>query len=161
MASKEEMLENLNLMLNEDIPYNQRLEAYEYLSEGCEEIVDDMLKKLITLDGDTGSMLMEVLSNYKGNKEIFMNLVSYLYRGEDVALYARLIGSYGDEKGIDTLNDFLQEYDPNYNEFMEIRNAIEELGGECKFDKDFSDDMFYQYIQTGEVKDDNDSEEDL
>jgi len=153
MASKEEKLENLDLMLNEDIPYNERLVAYDYLSEDCEDIVDNMLEKLVNLDGDTASMLVEVLANYKGNKAIFMQLVSFLYKGEDVALFARLIGSYGDTKGIEVLKTFLAEYDPNYNEFMEIRNAIEELGGDVNFDKDFSDDEFYQYIQTGEVKD--------
>lgn len=158
MASREEKLENLELMLNEDIPYNQRLVAYEYLSENCEDIVDDMLEKLVSLEGDTANMLIEVLANYKGNKAIFMQLVSFLYKGEDVPLFARLIGSYGDEKGIDILQTFLDEYDPNYNEFMEIRNAIEELGGEAKLDKDFSDDEFYQYIQTGEIKDEEEEQ---
>lgn len=158
MASREEKLENLELMLNEDIPYNQRLVAYEYLSENCEDIVDDMLEKIVSLEGDTANMLIEVLANYKGNKAIFMQLVSFLYKGEDVPLFARLIGSYGDEKGIDILQTFLDEYDPNYNEFMEIRNAIEELGGEAKLDKDFSDDEFYQYIQTGEIKDEEEEQ---
>lgn len=31
-------------------------------------------------------------------------------------------------------------------EFVEIRNAVEELGGEMTEEKDFSDDPYYKYI---------------
>ena len=30
---------------------------------------------------------------------------------------------------------------------MEIRNAIEELGGDCDLDEDFSDDPLYRYLK--------------
>ncbi|MDE6302107.1 MAG: hypothetical protein K2M36_00770 [Clostridia bacterium] len=155
--TKEQMLEMLNVMLDENIPYAQRLEAYEYLLEDCEEIVDDMLKKSYTLDGDTGKMLMEVLAQYKGNKAIFMGLVSYLYKGDDVALFAKLIGSYGDEQGIQVLKTFCDEYEPNYNEFMELRNAVEELGGDFDLKEDFSDDPLYRYLKGLDEKDDRTS----
>ncbi len=141
------MIEKLNLMLNEDAPYNERLDAYEFLSEDCEEIVDDMLARLYEQEGETGKMLMEVLANYKGNKAIFMGLVSYLYKGEDVALFAHLIGSYGDEQGIAVLKTFCDEYEPNYNEYMELRNAVEELGGDFDLKEDFGDDPLYRYLK--------------
>ncbi len=145
--TRSEMLQMLDLMLDESKPYPKRLEAYEYLSEDCEEIVDVMLSKLYTLEGDSAKMLMEVLSEYKGNKAIFMGLVGFLYRGEDVALFARLIGRYGDEQGIEVLKTFCEEYEPNYNEFMELRNAIEELGGDFTLKQDFSDDPLYRYLK--------------
>ncbi len=145
--NKENMLAMLDRMLDDDLPYGERLEAYEFLLEDCNEIVDDMLKRFYELDGDDAKMLLEVLAQYKGNKAIFMALVSYLYRGDDVALFARLIGGYGDVRGIETLKGFLNEYEPNYNEYMEIRNAIEELGGDLDFKQDFSDDPFYRYLK--------------
>lgn len=147
MKTKEQMLKALDIMLDEDKPYPERLEAYEFLEEDCEEAVDDMVAKLYTAEGEGGKMLIEVLSNYKGNKAIFMGLVSYLYGGDDVALYARLIGSYGDEQGIEALKTFVENYEPNYNEYMEIRNAIEELGGDFDLKQDFSDDPFYRYLK--------------
>ena len=145
--NKEQMLEMLDIMLNEDIPYSERLKAYEYLLEDCDEIVDDMLEKSYSLEGDTGKMLMEVLAQYKGNKAIFMGLVSYLYKGDDVALFAKLIGSYGDEQGIQVLKTFCDEYEPNYNEYMELRNAVEELGGDFDMPEDFEDDPLYRYLK--------------
>lgn len=155
--SKEQMLEMLDIMLNEDIAYGKRLEAYEYLLEDCDEIVDKMLEKSYGLEGDTGKMLMEVLAQYKGNKAIFMGLVSYLYKGEDVALFAHLIGSYGDEQGISVLKTFCEEYEPNYNEYMEIRNAVEELGGDFDLKEDFSDDPLYRYLKGLDEVDDRKS----
>ncbi|MCM1306229.1 MAG: hypothetical protein NC037_01650 [Bacteroides sp.] len=155
--NREQMLEMLDTMLDESIPYNVRLEAYEYLLEDCDEIVDEMLKKSYSLDGDTGKMLMEVLAQYKGNKAIFMGLVSYLYKGEDVALFAKLIGSYGDEQGIQVLKTFCDEYEPNYNEYMELRNAVEELGGDFDLKEDFSDDPLYRYLKGLDEEDDRKS----
>ena len=46
VKTKEEMLKNLEVLLNEDLPYHQRLEAYEYLLEDCEPILDDMIDKI-------------------------------------------------------------------------------------------------------------------
>lgn len=147
MKTKQEMLEKLDVLLREDLPYHQRLEAYEYLLEDCEPILEDMIDKIYTLDGETGKMLMEILAEYKGNKAIFMGLVSYLYKGEDVALFARLIGAYGDEQGIEVLKTFCENYEPNYNEYMELRNAVEELGGDFDLKQDFSDDPFYRFLK--------------
>ena len=151
------MLDMLDTMLDEEQPYSVRLEAYEYLLEDCDEIVDVMLERSYSLEGDTGKMLMEVLAQYKGNKAIFMGLVSYLYKGDDVALFAKLIGSYGDEQGIQVLKTFCDEYEPNYNEYMELRNAVEELGGDFDLKEDFSDDPLYRYLKGLDETDDRKS----
>lgn len=154
--SRDEMLGKLNTMLDESLSYATRLEAYEYLLEDCEPIVEDMIEKIYTLEGETGKMLMEVLAEYKGNKAIFMGLVSYLYKGEDVALFARLIGAYGDEQGVEVIKTFCENYEPNYNEYMELRNAVEELGGDFDLKQDFSDDPFYRFLK-GLDEEDEDS----
>ena len=148
MKNREGMEKMLATLCDEAIDYQTRLEAYEYLQEDCEEIVDAMLEKFYQSQGETADMLIEILSEYKGNKAIYMGLVSYLYRGDDVALYARLLGKYGDESAIEVLKSFAESTDLNYNEYMEIRNAVEELGG--YFDDkegDYQDDEFYRYLK--------------
>lgn len=147
MKTKEEMLKMLAVLVDESLPYPERLEAYEYLMEDCEEVVDEMLEKFYTTEGDTNKMLIELLAGYKGNPAVYMGLVGCLYRGEDVALFARLLGGYGDERAIDVLKSFAEEYDLDYNEFMEVRNAVEELGGDFDYDKDYTDDPFYRYLK--------------
>ncbi len=146
-SDKSEMLKMLDILTDEGKEYAERLEAYEYLLEDCDDLVDEMLTRFYSIEGETAQMLLEILAGYKGNSAVFMGLVSYLYRGEDVALYARLIGSYGDERGIEILKAFAREYELDYNEFMEVRNAIEQLGGDFESDKDYSDDPFYRYLK--------------
>ena len=155
MKNREGMEKILAILCDETKDYQTRLEAYEYLQEDCEEMVDAMLEKFYQSTGETADMLIEVLSEYKGNKAIYMGLVSYLYRGDDVALYARLLGKYGDESAIEVLKSFAESTDLNYNEYMEIRNAVEELGG--YFDdkeSDYQEDEFYRYLKGLDETDD-------
>ena len=147
MKTKQEMLKALAVLTDEYKPYSERLAAYEFLLEDCEDVVDDMLEKFYASEGETGKMLIEILAGYKGNPAVYMGLVSYLYKGEDVALFARLLGGYGDERAIDVLKSFVEEYDVDYNEYMEIRNAVEELGGDFDDSRDFTDDPFYRFIK--------------
>ena len=143
------------LVASPDADYDKKLEAYAYLCENGEEVVDDMIKAQLTADEESGQMLVEILANYKGRKDIFLLLVSYFYRGEDVALFARLLGSYGDEAAIDILKSFAKQFEDelNYNEFMEIRNAVEELGGDFDLNTDFSNDPFYRYLKGLDMSD--------
>ena len=155
MKTRNEMEKMLAILCDETIDYQTRLEAYEYLQEDCDEMVDAMLEKFYASTGETADMLIEVLSEYKGNKAVYMGLVSYLYRGDDVALYARLLGKYGDESAIEVLKSFAESTDLNYNEYMEIRNAVEELGG--YFDdkeNDYENDEFYRYLKGLDEPDD-------
>lgn len=145
--NKENMLKVLDIMLDENIDYQTRLVAYEYLQDGCEDIVEEMMRRSITLDGDTSKMLLETMARYKGHEEIFLLLVSNLYKGEDVALFAKLIGGYENEKGIEILKTFVDGYEPNYYEYQEIKAAIEQLGGTFELNQDFSDDPLYRCVK--------------
>ena len=155
MKNRSEMEKMLATLCDETIAYSTRLEAYEYLQEDCEEMVETMLEKFYQSQGETADMLIEILAEYKGNKAVYMGLVSYLYRGDDIALYARLLGKYGDESAIEVLKSFAESTDLNYNEYMEIRNAVEELGGYFE-DKegDYQDDEFYRYLKGLDETDD-------
>ena len=155
MKNRSEMEKMLATLCDETIAYSTRLEAYEYLQEDCEEMVETMLEKFYQSQGETADMLIEILAEYKGNKAVYMGLVSYLYRGDDVALYARLLGKYGDESAIEVLKSFAESTDLNYNEYMEIRNAVEELGGYFEDrEGDYQDDEFYRYLKGLDETDD-------
>lgn len=45
MKSKQEKEKMLNILLDESVEYNTRLEAYEFLQEDCEDMVETMLEK--------------------------------------------------------------------------------------------------------------------
>lgn len=122
-------------------------EAYEFLREDADDsIVDKILALINDAAPDTQKLLTEILSGHGGRKEVFFWLVTMLYRAEDIPLFSGLLGAYGDKAAVDVLNNFAAEYDINYVDFLEIRNAIERLGGEVAFDKDFTDDEYFKFM---------------
>ncbi|MEG2457233.1 MAG: hypothetical protein RSB08_05390, partial [Clostridia bacterium] len=98
-------------------------------------------------------ILVEIMAEYKGNKAVFFWLVTMLFRAEDVALYAKLLGKYEDETAIDILKSFATDNDINYVEYVEIRNAVERLGGEFDIEKDFTNDELYAYLKGADITD--------
>ena len=120
--------------------------AYEYLSSGKERLLDKLLELSETLDGDAKDFLMEILACYKGDKRVYYGLVTMLYRAENVPLYADLLAKYDDPAAIDVLKSFADENpEINYQEFLELRYAVERLGGEWTAEKDFSEDPLYKF----------------
>jgi hypothetical protein len=121
--------------------------AYDYLSEDCPEVVDKILNIINTVSEEVQAELVELLANYKGNKAIFFWLVTMLYRSKDVPLFAKLLGAYEDVAAVDILKSYAADNaDLDYVEYVEIRNAVERLGGEFQYDKDFSDDELFKYV---------------
>lgn len=136
----------ISVLTNDEMPDEVKTVAFEYLSDGDDCVPEKILEIINSVPEKNQGILVEVLSNFKGRKDVFYWLVTMLQRAEDVPTYAGLLGRYGDTASIDILKSFASEVDINYVEFVEIRNAVEELGGEMTEEKDFSDDPYYKYI---------------
>lgn len=136
----------IKMLMNADITADVVTVAYEFLSEGKPRVADKILEVINTTPEPQQGAMVEILSNFKGRKDIFYWLITMLQRAEDVPLYAGLLGGYGDTSAIDILKSFATENDINYLEYVEIRNAVEELGGEMDVEKDFADDPYYKYM---------------
>lgn len=136
----------ISVLTNDEMPDEVKTVAFEYLSDGDDCVPEKILEIINSVPEKNQGILVEVLSNFKGRKDVFYWLVTMLQRAEDVPTYAGLLGIYGDAAAIDILKSFASEVDINYVEFVEIRNAVEELGGEMTEEKDFSDDPYYKYI---------------
>ena len=67
--------------------------------------------------------------------------------GENVPMMAGYLASYGDERALSYLLDKISEDGITYDEFQELKYAIEALGGECDGERDFSQDKVYQLVQ--------------
>lgn len=136
----------ISVLTNDEMPDEVKTVAFEYLSDGDDCVPEKILEIINSVPEKNQGILVEVLSNFKGRKDVFYWLVTMLQRAEDMPTYAGLLGRYGDSAAIDILKSFASEVDINYVEFVEIRNAVEELGGEMTEEKDFSDDPYYKYI---------------
>ncbi len=136
----------IKMLMNAETPDDVITVIYEFLSEGKPRVADKILEVINETPAPQQGVMVEILSNFKGRKDIFYWLITMLQRAEDVPLYAGLLGSYGDVAAIDILKSFAAENDINYMEYVEIRNAVEELGGDMDVEKDFADDPYYKYM---------------
>lgn len=148
----------LKAILNPNVDEEIKNIAFEFLSEDRPNIVDKILDLINTVKDETQRMLVEIMAEYKGRKDVFYWLVTMLYRAENVALYAKLLGQYDDTTAIDILKSFAIDNDIDYVEYLEIRNAVERLGGEFDIERDFSEDEIYKYMHS-DIGDDSPDEQ--
>ena len=91
--------------------------------------------------------LLDVLTDYPCDDEVFAFTLSQFKRYPDKrALYAGYLGKLGDERALETLTDAAESDGTPYIDFIEVRNAIERLGGEAPV-RDFPDDPTYAAVK--------------
>ena len=62
-------------------------------------------------------------------------------------LFRSLLGRYGDARAVEPLKTLLSMSDITYFEYMELRNAVEALGGEIEQEREFYGDPDYEYLR--------------
>lgn len=91
--------------------------------------------------------LMDVLADFPPDEEtLAFALSQFKNRPEKRALYAGYLGKLGDDRALEPLMDAAESGDVSYVDFIEIRNAIERLGGEAPL-RDFDDDPTYRAVK--------------
>lgn len=91
---------------------------------------------------------LDILVNYPGDERIYDLLMSAFGAHLDkIALYASFIGKLGDERALDTLKKALNLQEISYLDYLEIRNAIEMLGGTVETEREFAGDPYYESLK--------------
>jgi len=123
--------------------------AVEKLSAGIKSIAETILSRMESqpLDMKAAKYIADVLMNYNKDERIYNLLVTLFENGGDVPLYAAYLGKYGDSRALPLLVSKGESRDINYLEYMEIRNAVEALGGELVNNKDFTNDKYYKALK--------------
>ena len=121
--------------------------AVGLLREMGETAVQPMLQAVREANAAGQEALLDVLSNYPGNEQIFQ-LAIRLFRDhpEKRALFAGYLARIGDPRALTELEEAAREKEMSYLTFIEIRNAIEELGGECP-EREFEEDPEYDALR--------------
>ena len=122
--------------------------ALESLAAMGKEALPQMLQELPHANDAGKEALLDVLSNFPGNEQVFQ-LALRLFRENPTrrALFAGYLGKLGDERAIETLRGALELSDLNYLDYIEIVNAIEALGGEVTETREFSGDPYYESLR--------------
>ena len=121
--------------------------ALESLTEMGECVVQPILQELPKANEAGEEALLEVLSHFPGNEQIFkLALKLFRERKERRALFAGYLAKLGDDRALPDLTAAAQEEKLPYLTFIEIRNAIESMGGVCP-ERTYDDDPEYEALR--------------
>ncbi len=120
--------------------------AVEILAENADAAKDMLFPLIDNADVELKTYIAEILCNAERDDRTFDLLCELFETGNNIPLYAGYLGKYGDERCAGALYKALD--DCNYLEFIEIKNAIERLGGVVDDEmRDFSEDMYYKALK--------------
>lgn len=131
-----------------DYPENIGELATEALCENADKAKAAVLLAYSYADEDKKSRLTEILSNVKEKSDdVFDKLLEeFVAHKKQIPMYAGYLAKYGDERAIPALKATI-EGKVNYQEFEELKFAIEVLGGEYTEQRDFTSDAIYKKVK--------------
>lgn len=131
-----------------DYPENIGELATEALAENADKVKDMVLKSFDLAAEDKKDRLSEILASVKEKSDdVFDKLVyEFVKNKKKIPLYANYLAKYGDERAIPFLKTAI-EGKVNYQEFEELKFAIECLGGEYTEKRDFTEDAIYKKVK--------------
>ena len=121
--------------------------ALESLTAMGECVVQPVLQELPKANAAGEEALLEVLSHFPGNEQIYKLAIRlFRERRDQRALFAGYLAKLGDDRALPELMKAAEEEKLPYLTFIEIRNAIEELGGVCP-ERTYDDDPEYEALR--------------
>ncbi len=121
--------------------------ALESLIAMGEGVVQPILQQIGKADSAGREALLEVLCHFPGNEQIFQIAMDAFRRyPEKRALFAGYLAKLGDDRALPDLIEAAGAQDLPYLTFIELRNAIESLGGTCP-DREYDDDPEYEALR--------------
>lgn len=122
--------------------------AAEALRDMGPIVVPDILAALPDAAEAAETVFLDVLCNFPGDERIYaLALRKFVAATDNRALYASYLGKLGDPRAISALEAAAGASDTNYLDFIEISNAIEELGGDAPPERDFSGDPYFESLK--------------
>ncbi len=122
--------------------------AAELMANMGAGVVKPILDRFEEVGDQAQETYLDILVNYPGDGRIYDLLMSAFNAHYDkIALYASFIGKLGDERALDTLKKALNLQEITYLDYLEIRNAIEMLGGTVETEREFAGDPYYESLK--------------
>lgn len=91
---------------------------------------------------------LDVLCNFPGDDKTFaLTLAMFHAQKGKRALYASLLGKLCDERAIPALLEALEDTELGYLDYIELRNALEALGGDTPAERTFDGDPYYESLR--------------
>ena len=121
--------------------------ALESLREMGPAVVQPILQVVNQANRAGQEALLEVLADYPGNEQAFQ-LALRLFRENPArrALFAGYLAKMGDDRALPELEKAATEPEVGYLTYIELRNAIERLGGNCP-EREYDEDPEYEALR--------------
>ena len=147
MESTQPKMLYIHWQLDRDAQDELKDNALESLTMMGECVVQPILQELPGANAAGEEALLEVLSHFPGNEQIFkLALRLFRERKESRALFAGYLAKLGDDRALPDLIAAAEEPKLPYLTFIEIRNAIEALGGVSP-EREYDDDPEYEALR--------------
>lgn len=122
--------------------------AADLLRNIGEGAVGSLLGALEGASDAAAETILDLLCNYPGNERVYAECEERLETDiEHRALYASFLAKLGDPRAVDVLTRVSGYTELNYLDYIEIRNAIEELGGVLPPEREFAGDPYYESLR--------------
>jgi len=93
-------------------------------------------------------LILDICCNFPGDERIYNHLIHQLHNDpEQRALWASCLGKLGDERAIESLKEMLNLFDLSYLDYIELRAAVESLGGDAGEDRSFYGDPDFEALR--------------
>jgi len=91
--------------------------------------------------------LLDILADMPYDERSYeFAMEKFLYSPANKAFYASCLGKLGSEKALPYLEEALRQEGIRYYDYVSIKNAVEELGGEVMIERDFTGDKDYESL---------------
>ena len=147
MGSVKPLGQYLDFLLDPSVGRDRKELCTEILCEYPDRVKESILKEYGGASEEDRSSLLDILSHAQKDDRILRLLTDALVsHAEEIPLYAAFVRRYGDEKALSALYELIEREEINYQDFQELKLAIESLGGEYEKERDFSNDKVYRKI---------------
>ncbi len=134
----------------------EEMEFPESCVQALKETGDQFKEKIIlayeeAVNEYSSDCFLDILSDLPYDYRTFnFALEKLLYRDTKKAFYASCLGKLGNEKALPYLEETMKDERIVYYEYVAIKNAFEELGGEVTIERDFTGDKDYESLKNME-----------
>lgn len=116
------------------------------LLKGTDGVTEILLDRIGSVEGENRKILAEMsVASGRTDDRIFALLLELLGERENLPFAAQLLAAYGDPRAIEPLSALAETCD--YADYIELRNAVEELGGELTLRLNWDGDKTYKKIK--------------
>ncbi|WP_102410427.1 hypothetical protein [Beduinella massiliensis] len=148
LCSTAPMQRYIELIAGCPVPHEQADMCAESLLAMGDIVVAPILQVLDRSTPVAQEVFLDLLCNYPGDERIYQLALRKFNENPDRrALFASFLGKIGDPRAVPVLAQAATEPGTNYLDFVEISNAVEELGGDPLPERDFSGDPYFEALK--------------